>query len=53
MFVYKNSTKAEREAISLQPKGVDWSEYPKPPDEGGGAFCEENAAANCDDAKQG
>ena len=52
MFVYKNPTKAEREAISLQYEGVGWSEFPKPPDEGGAAYCEEHAAAYCDDAKQ-
>ena len=40
------------EAISLQYEGADWSEFPKPPDEGGGAYCEEHAAAYCDDAKQ-
>ena len=52
MSVYKNPTKAEREATSLQHEGVDWPEYLKPPDEGGGTFCEEHAAAYCDDAKQ-
>jgi len=52
IFMYKNLTKAELEAISLQNEGVDWSEFPKPPDEGRGAYCEGHAAAYCNDAKQ-
>ena len=52
MFVYKNPTSTEREEISLQHGGIDWSEFPAPPDGGGPAYCEEHAAAYCDDAKQ-
>jgi len=52
MFVYRNPTTAERAEISRE-HGVDWAQYPPPPDaEGGLAFLEEHMVAYCDDAKQ-
>mmetsp|Transcript_36418 Transcript_36418/g.72193 ORF Transcript_36418/g.72193 Transcript_36418/m.72193 type:complete len:623 (+) Transcript_36418:152-2020(+) len=52
MFVYKNPTTEEREEISKN-HDVDWSSYPKPPDQPGGlSFLEEHVSAYCDDAKQ-